>query len=363
MLFILMVMQSISDHPLQGHNSFNIKASCSRIYFPASLADLQQLPDLSAEKFYILGEGSNTLFVESQAPVIIQPNFTGMTVTQENDYFTVTAGAAENWHNLVEFCLAQGIYGLENLALIPGSVGAAPVQNIGAYGVDFSDYCLEVHWYDFANKTTQKLSKQACLFGYRDSIFKQALYNKGLITHVTLKFPKKWQANLSYAGLDVLAKDCSAKEVMARVIMLRSTKLPDPDKLPNAGSFFKNPVVSNKLFTQLQQAYPDMPYYPQQNGKVKLAAAWLIEQAGLKGFRHQGVGVHEKQALVLVNYSSESGNDIVSLAKYIQQQVKQKFTVVLTPEVRLISHEGEKTFKSLCDYHAINLSDKGVNDD
>ncbi len=356
-------MQSIQDHPLQSHNSFNIKACCSRIYFPSSLADLQQLPDLAEDNFYILGEGSNTLFVEPQAPIIIQPHFTGINIKEENDYFIVTAGAAENWHDFVVFCLGQGIYGLENLALIPGSVGAAPVQNIGAYGVDFSDYCLEVHWYKFTSKTTQKLSKKDCLFGYRDSIFKQALYNKGLITHVTFKFYKKWQANLSYAGLDVLPKDCSAKEVMAKVIMLRSSKLPDPKKLPNAGSFFKNPVVSEKFFVQLQQKYPNIPHYPQHNGEIKLAAGWLIDQAGLKGFRHQGVGVHQHQALVLVNYNSDLGSDIVSLAKYIQQQVKQKFTVVLTPEVRMITQEGEKSFSSICDNKPINEFDVGTNHD
>jgi UDP-N-acetylmuramate dehydrogenase len=358
-----MVMQSSQDHPLQSHNSFNIKVCCSRIYFPSSLDDLQQLPDLTSQHFYILGEGSNTLFVEPKAPIIIQPNFTGIKVTEQNDYFLVQVGAAENWHRLVEFCLEKGIYGLENLALIPGSVGAAPVQNIGAYGVDISDYCLNVHWYEFAGKTTQQLSKKDCLFGYRDSIFKQDLYNKGLITHVTFKFPKKWQANLSYAGLDGLAKDCTAKEVMAKVISLRSSKLPDPTKLPNAGSFFKNPVVSETFFAQLQQQYPSIPHYPQANGEVKLAAAWLIDQTGLKGFRHQGVGVHENQALVLVNYHSESGSDIVRLAKYIQQQVTKKFAVVLIPEVRMITHTGEKSFASLGNKQPINISDVSTDHD
>ncbi len=231
-----MAMHSNLDYALQGSNSFNIKASCPRIYFPSSLAELQQLPNLSAENFYVLGEGSNTLFVEPQAPIIIQPKFTGIDIVEQDDHFIVTAGAAENWHNLVCFCLENGVYGLENLALIPGCVGAAPVQNIGAYGIDIADYCQEVHWFEFARRTMQVLDKKACNFGYRDSIFKQALYNKGLITQVNFRFPKQWQANLSYAGLDVLAKNCSAKEVMAKVIKLRSSKLPDPKELPNAGS-------------------------------------------------------------------------------------------------------------------------------
>jgi len=348
-----MAMHPNLDYSLQSSNSFNIKASCSRIYFPSSLAELQQLPDLMAENFYILGEGSNTLFVEPQAPIIIQPKFTGIDILEQDDHFIVTVGAAENWHNLVCFCLEQGIYGLENLALIPGCVGAAPVQNIGAYGVDFADYCQEVYWFEFASKTIKSLDRQACLFSYRDSIFKQALYNKGLITQVTFKFPKQWQANLSYAGLDLLAKDSSAQQVMTQVIKLRSSKLPDPKELPNAGSFFKNPIVSADDFAQLQQQYPNMPNYPQQDGNFKLAAGWLIDQAGLKGFRHQGVGVHEKQALVLVNYDSDFGADIISLAKYIQRKIAEKFSVSITPEVRMITSQGERAFSSLPDTRPI----------
>ena len=358
-----MAMHSNLDYPLQSSNSFNIKASCSRIYFPSSLAELQQLPDLSAENFYILGEGSNTLFAEPQAPIIIQPKFTGVDIIEQDHHFIVTVGAAENWHNLVIFCLEKGIYGLENLALIPGSVGAAPVQNIGAYGVDFSDYCQDVHWYEFTSKTIKTLNKTACLFAYRDSIFKQALYNKGLITQVTLKFPKQWQANLSYAGLDTLAKESTAQRVMDKVIVLRNSKLPDPKKLPNAGSFFKNPIVSAEIFASLIKQYPNMPNYPQPNGNVKLAAGWLIDQAGLKGFRYAGVGVHQQQALVLVNYDSILGSDLISLAKYIQRKVANKFSVSINPEVRMITSQGEKDFSSLIDSNPISDDMKSNNND
>lgn len=346
-------MHSNQNYSLKSSNSFNIKASCSRIYFPSSLAELQQLPDLSTENFYILGDGSNTLFVESQAPIIIQPKFNGINIRELDDHFVVTVGAAENWHDLVCFCLEQGIYGLENLALIPGSVGAAPVQNIGAYGVEFADFCQEIQWYEFASQTMHSLTKQACRFAYRDSIFKQERYNKGLITQVTFNFPKVWQANLSYAGLDMLAKESTAKQVMAQVITLRSSKLPDPKDLPNAGSFFKNPLVNEADFAQLRQKYPKIPHYPQKNGQTKLAAGWLIEQAGLKGFRHGGVGVHQHQALVLVNYDSDLGTDIISLAKYIQRRVEDKFSVSLIPEVRMITQKGESTFSSLSDIDPI----------
>lgn len=348
-----MAMHSDLNYSLQSSNSFNIKASCSHIYCPSTLAELRQLPELTTEHFYILGEGSNTLFVETQAPVIIQPKFNGIDIVEQDDCYIVTVGAAENWHDLVCFCLEQGIYGLENLALIPGSVGAAPVQNIGAYGVEFADYCLAVQWYEFASKTLHSLTNQDCGFAYRDSVFKQERYNQGLITQVTFKFPKSWQANLSYAGLDALATQSTAKQVMTKVIALRSSKLPDPKKLPNAGSFFKNPVVSEAYFTQIQQQHPHMPHYPQENGQVKLAAGWLIDQAGLKGFRYQNVGVHQQQALVLVNYGSDFGRDIISLAKYVQRKVAEKFSVVLIPEVRMIAEQGEKSFSSLTDVNPI----------
>ncbi|MEY8201319.1 MAG: UDP-N-acetylmuramate dehydrogenase [Colwellia sp.] len=367
--FIFMAMHSNQNYSLKSCNSFNIKASCSHIYFPSTFAELQQLPELTAgnssDKFYILGEGSNTLFVESQAPVIIQPKFNGITIVERDDHFVVTVGAAENWHDFVCFCLEKGMHGLENLALIPGSVGAAPVQNIGAYGVEFADFCQEIQWYEFSSKTLHSLTKQACRFAYRDSIFKQERYNKGLITQVTFNFPKVWQANLSYAGLDTLAKNSTAKQVMAQVIALRSSKLPDPKELPNAGSFFKNPVVNDTDFAQLQQQYPKIPHYPQKNGEIKLAAGWLIEQAGLKGFRYGAVGVHQQQALVLVNYGSDLGADIISLAKYIQRKVAEKFSVSLTPEVRMITHKGERSFSSLSDINPIeNINPiKGNSDD
>ncbi len=304
--------------------------------------------------FYILGDGSNTLFVERTAPMIIKPDFKGITVTETEDSHIVTVGASENWHKLVCFCLEQGVNGLENLALIPGCVGAAPVQNIGAYGVEFADYCQQVEYFDFSQKKLITLSASECRFAYRDSIFKQALHNKGIITQVTLSFSKNWQPNLSYQGLDNLPNKSSATEIMHQVIKLRESKLPDPTKLPNAGSFFKNPVVNAQKFSALKSQYPLIPNYPQANGDVKLAAAWLIDEVGLKGITYKEVGVHRKQALVLVNYHDGTGQDIVSLAKYIQQQVKIRFDVEITPEVRMVTALGEKSFNELDDLTPIN---------
>lgn len=337
-------MKSKKQFPLQGHNSFNIKTICSNVYFPSTIAELELLPDLSESDFYILGEGSNTLFVEQYAPVIIKPDFKGITVSETHENYIVRVGAAENWHEFVCFCLNRNMFGLENLALIPGSVGAAPVQNIGAYGVEFSDFCLEVKWFELSSKSIKTLNNVDCQFSYRNSAFKKSLYNKGLITEVVFGFPKKWQANLSYAGLDELPLKVSANKIMEKVISLRQTKLPSPDELPNAGSFFKNPIVDNKKLNSLKELYPDMPFYRQNDAQSKLAAGWLIEQAGLKGYRKDGVGVHKQQALVLVNYSSTNGNDILLLAKYVQEKVFEKFKIILAPEVRMVTERGEQKF-------------------
>ena len=347
-------MELNQQFPLQTLNSFNVKVSCPKIYFPKSLKELEQLPDLSNNDFYILGDGSNTLFVDKRAPIIIKPDFKGINIYETMDSFIVSVGAGENWHDLVCFCLENNILGLENLALIPGSVGAAPVQNIGAYGVELSDFCKEVKWFVFASQTLKKISNEDCHFSYRNSIFKQALYNKGIITEVVLSFPKVWQANLSYAGLSELNKNANAKQIMEKVISLRQAKLPDPKELPNAGSFFKNPLVSETKANTLRHTYPSMPIYPQSNGNVKLAAGWLIEQVGLKGYREHGVGVHEHQALVLVNYKSHSGRDIVTLAKHVQQLVLLKFDILITPEVRMITEQGEQDFANLDIDHECN---------
>ncbi|MGL1956508.1 MAG: UDP-N-acetylmuramate dehydrogenase [Colwellia sp.] len=340
-------MYSCQQVSLQARNSFNVEVITSQIYQLHSIDDLTSLPDFFDAPFYILGEGSNTLFVDQKAPIILNPQFLGMSFVEADDHYIVTVGAGENWHQLVCFCIDQGINGLENLALIPGSVGAAPVQNIGAYGAEFSNFCREIQWYEFSTKSIKTLSQKACQFSYRNSIFKQAYYNQGLITQVSLSIPKKWQANLSYAGLDELSCHVTAKEVMAQVVKLRQAKLPDPTELPNAGSFFKNPLVSNKQYQRLKKQYPNMPAYPQHHGEVKLAAGWLIEQAGLKGFRYQQVGVHQKQALVLVNYGSLYGADIVSLAKWVQQKVQDKFNITIMPEVRLVTQQGELNFTEL----------------
>ena len=340
-------MKSSQLNSLKRNNTFAIDATCSEILTPNSIDDLMSMPEIKDSQFYILGEGSNTLFTEQLAPTIISPQFKGIEVNETPTDFIVTVGASENWHYLVTFCIEHNMFGLENLALIPGSVGAAPIQNIGAYGSEFSDFCLEIHWFDFKAREQKKIDNSSCQFGYRESIFKNKLYNKGLVTHVVLKLEKQWQANLTYSGLDRLPKDVSAREVMEKVILLRQSKLPDPKILPNAGSFFKNPIVEKSQLSHLKTTYPNIPYYPHAGEQIKLAAGWLIEQCGLKGYRTNNVGVHNKQALVLINFKNGTGKNVVELAFYIQKCVFDKFAILLEPEVKMVTSKGEIKFEEL----------------
>jgi UDP-N-acetylmuramate dehydrogenase len=340
-------MKSTLNQSLKTFNSFAVESYCPQMYFPESIDDLIAISALLIEPYYIIGEGCNTLFVENNSAIIVKPNFKGIDIVERPTCFEITVAASENWHELVVHCNEQGFNGLENLALIPGSVGAAPVQNIGAYGIELSDYCVAVHWFDFESQSLKAMSAQECLFSYRDSIFKQNLKDKGIITAVTLQLPKVWSANLSYQGLDQLPTEVSASEVMSAVIALREAKLPDHIVLPNAGSFFKNPVVTIDIYKELIRQYPNMPSYQQDNGQVKLAAGWLIDQAGLKGYRIDKVGVHTKQALVLVNYDHGKGRDVLALAKYVQSKVFERFSLILEPEVRMVTASGEKPFSAL----------------
>lgn len=334
-------MKTLSNYSLKQHNSFAVDAVSPKVFFPSSETDLIELSNNLPSPFYILGEGYNTLLVEDLAPTIIKPNFIGINISENATDYIVTAAASENWHTFVCLCIEKGINGLENLALIPGSVGAAPVQNIGAYGVELSQYCKEVSWFDFETKQMIHFDKEKCKFGYRDSVFKTELKNKGLIVSVTFCFPKLWLANLSYAGLDHLPNNVDAQTVLNQVIKVRSSKLPDPEQLPNAGSFFKNPVINLSDWENLKSTYPNIPSYPQPDGKVKVAAGWLIQEAGLKGYTKNGVGVHKNQALVLVNYSSKSGRSISNLALIVQQKVFSMFGLTLEPEVRAVYSSGE----------------------
>lgn len=331
-------IQPKSQFELSSRHSFALPAACEQLI---EVSAMVQLPLLGwTANTLILGEGTNTLFIENFQGRVLVNKLKGVSITETEQAFLVSVKAGENWHQLVIQLNQQGIYGLENLALIPGSVGAAPVQNIGAYGVEVGTFITAVEGWDLINNKPVRWANSECGFGYRMSKFKRPEWRHILITSVHFSFPKAWQPVLSYKELSDLPATVSAGELMQRVIEVRQMKLPDPTKLANAGSFFKNPTLSKQQADKLRQAHLHLPFYPQPNGQVKIAAGWLIEQAGLKGFQLGGAGVHTNQALVLVNNGNATGEDVQALAKTIQTTVYERYGVMLEPEVRLIKAHG-----------------------
>ncbi|MBD1583342.1 UDP-N-acetylmuramate dehydrogenase [Pseudoalteromonas sp. S16_S37] len=327
-------------HALQSLHTFALPSQCSQL---VTVNHWQQLTEIDfSQPFCLLGEGSNTIFVDDFVGTVIKMALKGVAIQERDSDWLVTAAAGENWHQLILQLLEKGIAGLENLALIPGTVGAAPVQNIGAYGVELAKFVEYVEGFDIDTQQIVNLTREQCEFGYRDSIFKHALKGCFVITQVGLKITKQWQPELSYGPLQHLKHTHpSAWQVCQAVIAIRQSKLPDPSVLANAGSFFKNPVVSNQHVSKLKQQFADMPTYFVNDSQQKLAAGWLIEQAGLKGHQIGGIAVYHQQALVLVNQGNGSADELVSMIKYIQQQVWEKFAVKLEHEVRLLGHDNE----------------------
>jgi len=332
-------------HSLKSYNTFGIDHACAAIIYADTRAQLIDscLALYRQEKpFLILGGGSNILLTQNYLGTVVKVQTRGICVSEDdkNHYLAVEAG--ENWYELVKYCLNEGIFGLENLALIPGTVGAAPIQNIGAYGVEFVQLCDWVEYLDLRTGVLNRLTVAQCQFAYRDSIFKCGLKNVAVITRVGLKLPKDWQPNLSYGPLQNFSSiHVTAKQIFDRICMIRQQKLPDPAITGNAGSFFKNPIVSLELFSRLQQQHADIIGYPVAEGQMKLAAAWLIDNAELKGVCVGKAAVHQQQALVLINIGGASGDDLVSLAKKIIATVMAKYGVYLEPEPRVIGAIGE----------------------
>jgi UDP-N-acetylmuramate dehydrogenase len=289
--------------------------------------------------FYILGEGSNTVFLEDYQGTVIKPAFMGIDFAQTDTQYQLKVGAGENWHQFVLWCMQRQIYGLENLALIPGTVGAAPIQNIGAYGVEIEQFIDRVEYYDLNEKSHKSLNSEGCEFAYRDSVFKKRLADHIVITSVSFVIPKNWQAVLHYGELKALSAP-SAMDIFNKVVEVRQSKLPDPKKIGNAGSFFKNPIIDLNHYTRLQQTWPSIPSYPVDNNSVKIPAAWLIDQLGFKGKKIGGVGCHPNQALVLTNDGSGTGEQLLQLARDIKTAVLNEFSILLENEVRLIGKNG-----------------------
>lgn len=324
--------------PLQHLNSFGLpaRAAClARIETLTQLAALRTQPEWHNQPRWVLGGGSNVLLSGDVAGLVLQVQIRGRRLLgADAQAWYVQAGAGENWHELVLWSLHCGWPGLENLAGIPGTVGAAPVQNIGAYGLELAERFQALQALDLYSGELLTWERKACAFAYRDSVFKRHA-GRYLISSVILRLPKRWQPQLAYGELAQELAPCpapSALHIAQAVLALRSRKLPDPQRLGNAGSFFKNPVLGAAHFAQLIARYPQIPHYPQAHGRVKVAAGWLIEQCGWKGKRLGKAGVYERQALVLVNHGGASGREVLQLATAIQATVQDKFGIALEIE-------------------------------
>lgn len=336
-------MLLLPDHSLATLNTLAVPAQ-ARAYVPATRTEqVVAALTLAQEKRWPLlplGGGSNIVLTGDFAGMVLHLQSKGIEkVDEDSRHVYVRVAAGENWHQLVEYSLQQHWWGLENLALIPGNVGAAPIQNIGAYGVELEEVFEELQALEVNSGLAVTFSREACEFRYRDSVFKGRLRDRYIITHVILRLNKQPELRLEYPALHAACAHLSQRELTPQKVSelvadIRRTKLPDPAQIPNAGSFFKNPVVSVQQFNELQQAFPGLVAYPQPRG-VKLAAGWLIEQAGWRGFTEQGVAVHDRQALVLTNPGRSSGKVILALAERIVQSVVDLFGVVLETEPRI----------------------------
>lgn len=357
-----MPLNIIFDAPLVNLNTMAVPAKCKalvQVNTTEQMITALQHAKNEAWQVLILGEGSNILFTQDYPGLVILNRIMGIEVLEDDgDYVLLRVGSGENWHSLVEITVNNGWFGLQNLALIPGLVGAAPVQNIGAYGCELKDTLESVTYLDLFDQTLVSLDRQQCQFSYRDSIFKNALAGKSAITSVVLKLAKNAQLNISYPSLAKALEgivEPTVKSVFDAVCEIRQSKLPSPSQIPNAGSFFKNPIVDQHLYQKIKQDYPQLPsfYLPAESlvsqslktdslnldpaaEKVKLAAAWLIEQAGWKGKTIDQVRVHQDQALVIVNPQGADGKTVLGFARAVQKDIHEKFGVQLEIEPQLI---------------------------
>jgi len=328
---------------LKSYNTFGINAIATNFCSCTSLDELKEVLSepysRNLRKLY-LGGGSNVLFTANFDGLMIHNQIKGIEIVEEdNEQVVVQAGAGEDWDEFVAYTVNKGWYGLENLSYIPGNVGACPIQNIGAYGAEVKDTIKEVQTLNPETLETENFSNEECLFGYRSSIFKHQLKDKRIITHVTFVLQKNGNLKLDYGNLREtveMKNEITLKSVRDSVIEIRRSKLPEPEKLGNAGSFFKNPVVSMEKFEKLKSNHPQIPSYPASNKLIKIPAGWLIDQLGWKGYREGDAGVHQNQALVLVNYGSASGKQVLDLCDKIRKSVSGHFGIELETEVNII---------------------------
>jgi len=329
---------------LQPYNTLALQAHAEAFVTVASEAELLESLAWARERqlpVVPLGEGSNIVLAGDVHALVVLQKSRGIRVLETRaDNVSLRIAAGENWHEFVQWSLNRGYYGLENLALIPGTVGAAPIQNIGAYGVELQSVLLRVHARQIADDRELVLDRGGCEFSYRDSVFKRGLKDQLVITAIDLQLSLCPQVNITYPALAGYFNDGqitvpSPQAVFDAVVNIRSSKLPSPAQEPNAGSFFKNPLLAREVAEKLAETTPDLPWFPQPDGRVKVSAAWMIDHCGWKGFRRDGLGVHEQHALVLVNYGNNSGEQLLSLAADIAGSVYEKFGLTLEVEPRL----------------------------
>jgi len=335
-------MEIINNASLKKLNTFGVNARARYYTEIHNLDDIEALLEWRAQHdipSLLLGGGSNLLFKKDYDGLVAKICLTGKDMTDQDDnHVYVSAAAGENWHDFVRWTISKGSAGLENLSLIPGTVGAAPIQNIGAYGVELADHFYSLQAINLQTSEVLEFSKEHCQFAYRESFFKSQALDKLLITSVTFALPKQADWKIDYAGVrEVLeGKEPTAQAISDAIIALRQSKLPDPAEIGNAGSFFKNPVLAIEKWEVLKANNPDIPGWEQPNGKIKTSAAWLIDQCGFKGYRNADAGVSDKHALVLVNYGNASGAELWQVAEDILDKVETRFGIKLEAEPRVI---------------------------
>jgi len=340
-------MQIQENISLKPYNTFGIQVLAKAFASFNSINTLQELIEFASTKkipLLVLGGGSNILFTKDFDGLVLKNELSGIELLYEDEHcYYVKAAAGVNWHSFVQYCLQHNYAGVENLSLIPGSVGASPMQNIGAYGVEIKDVFHELEAYHIDEKCFIKFSLNDCAFGYRESVFKRSLKNKCIITSVTYKLQKQPTFNVSYGAIEqeLTQMDVTTLSIQAiaqAVINIRTSKLPNPSEIGNAGSFFKNPTISAEALSILKNQFATIPHYivaNTNNQLYKIAAGWLIEQCGWKGYRKNDASCYSKQALVLVNYGEASGKEIFDLSEAIIQSVQKKFTITLEREVNI----------------------------
>jgi UDP-N-acetylmuramate dehydrogenase len=337
-------LKDIRDYSLKGHNTFGIEAKCSRFLEYETIAEAQEVARILREShtpYIIIGGGSNLLLTKDYEGIVVRSDVLGIQIADDK----MTCGSGEVFDEMIEASLMAGLYGLENLSLIPGDVGASAVQNIGAYGVEAKDYIERIEAVEIATGRVMTIPAEDCGYGYRQSKFKQEWKNRYLITHVTYRLSTDFLPHLDYGNIrEALRQAHGADDVSAltaqqlrdAIIGIRQAKLPDPKVMGNAGSFFMNPIVSRERYEQLAAQYPGMPHYEVDKDHVKIPAGWMIDQCGWKGKSLGRAGVHDKQALVLVNLGGATGDEIVRLCQAIQKDVEAKFGIDIHPEVNII---------------------------